>query len=69
MNKDKALRFLKAQASYLTKQQYKTIKGQIICGDVTGALKGLKKILVGSSFLCVVSTNIPCVSCVVSVYK
>ncbi len=44
MSKDKALRLLKAQASYLTKQQYKTIKGQIICGDVTGALKGLKKV-------------------------
>nr|WP_307989844.1 hypothetical protein [uncultured Niameybacter sp.] len=45
MSKDKALRLLKTQAPYLTKQQYKTIKGQIICGDVPGALKGLKKVL------------------------
>lgn len=29
----------------LTKQQYKTIKGQIIAGDVIGAEKGLKKLI------------------------
>ena len=45
MTKQQALKFLKAYQPRLTKQQYKTIKGQIICGDVTGALKGLKKIL------------------------
>nr|DAV39050.1 MAG TPA: hypothetical protein [Caudoviricetes sp.] len=45
MTKQQALKFLKANGSKLSKQQYKTIKGQIICGDVTGALKGLKKVL------------------------
>lgn len=31
--------------SYLTKQQYKTIKGQIKAGDYIGAEKGLKKLM------------------------
>ena len=29
----------------LSKQQYKTIKGQIIAGDTIGAMKGLKKLI------------------------
>lgn len=29
----------------LTKQQYKTLKGQVLAGDTEGALKGLKTIL------------------------
>lgn len=29
----------------LTKQQYKTLRGQCLAGDVQGALKGLNKIL------------------------
>lgn len=29
----------------LTKQQYKTIKGQIIAGDILGAEKGLKRLI------------------------
>lgn len=29
----------------LTKQQYKTLKGQILSGDYIGAKKGLKKLL------------------------
>lgn len=29
----------------LTKQQYRTIKGQIIAGDILGAEKGLKKLI------------------------
>lgn len=36
---------LKASRSMLTKQQYKTIKGQILAGDPQGAMKGLRKIL------------------------
>lgn len=31
----------------LTKQQYKTFKGQILAGDTTGFVKGLHKILYG----------------------
>ncbi|MBC8580161.1 MAG: hypothetical protein E6590_07520 [Clostridiales bacterium] len=45
MTKQQALKFLKANRHTLSKQQYKTIKGQMICGDVTGALKGLAKVL------------------------
>lgn len=38
-------RMLKKCKPYLTKQQYKTIKGQIIAGDTEGALRGLNKLL------------------------
>lgn len=31
----------------LTKQQYKTFKGQIISGDAKGFVKGLQKVLYG----------------------
>lgn len=37
-------KMLKKYKPYLTKQQYKTIKGQIITGDYVGAEKGLKKL-------------------------
>lgn len=36
---------LKESKQYLTKQQYKTIKGQLIAGDLKGAEKGLNKLL------------------------
>ena len=36
---------LKACRDRLTKQQYKTLKGQILAGDGDGAMKGLRKIL------------------------
>lgn len=42
---DTAIRRLKAHRTHLTFQQYKTIKGQILAGDVVGAMKGLDKIL------------------------
>ena len=29
----------------LTKQQYKTFKGQILAGDIKGFVKGLQKVL------------------------
>lgn len=45
MSRKKALEILRTHRTQLTKQQYKTIKGQIICGDITGALKGLEKVL------------------------
>lgn len=31
----------------LTKQQYKTFKGQILSGDTKGFVKGLQKVLYG----------------------
>lgn len=36
---------LKKYKNILTKQQYKTIKGQIIAGDTEGAMKGLNKLI------------------------
>lgn len=36
---------LKACRERLTKQQYKTLKGQILAGDGDGAMKGLRKLL------------------------
>lgn len=41
----KALRHLRDCRNRLTPQQYKVLKGQIAAGDVTGALKGLRKLL------------------------
>ena len=39
-------KILKVYKHQLTKQQYKTLKGQAIAGDEEAALKGLKKILI-----------------------
>ncbi|PPK44979.1 Uncharacterised protein [Clostridium putrefaciens] len=36
---------LNQNKNVLTKQQYKTLKGQVVAGDVDGANKGLIKIL------------------------
>lgn len=36
---------LKACRDRLTKQQYKTLKGQILAGDSDGAMKGLRRLL------------------------
>lgn len=41
----KAMKTLKGFRDRLSKQQYKTIRGQILAGDDAGALKGLKKLL------------------------
>lgn len=38
-------KLLKENKKHLTKQQYRTIKGQIIAGDVEGATKGLNKLI------------------------
>lgn len=38
-------KLLKESRKYLTQQQYKTIKGQIIAGDVDGARTGLRRLL------------------------
>ena len=36
---------LKQNRQYLTKQQFKTIRGQILAGDFAGAEKGLYRLL------------------------
>lgn len=36
---------LKACNRYLTQQQYKTLRGQAIAGDIAGAKKGLAALL------------------------
>ena len=40
-----ALMHLKACNGKLSRQQYKTLRGQILAGDAAGAMKGLQKIL------------------------
>lgn len=40
-----AIKLLNKNKGRLTKQQYKTLKGQCLAGDVEGALKGFYKIL------------------------
>lgn len=41
----KTLKTLKTLLNYnlITKQQYKTYKGQVLAGDIEGCLKGLKR--------------------------
>lgn len=41
----KFMRTLKANQKNLTRQQYRTIKGQAFAGDIKGAEKGLYKLL------------------------
>ena len=41
---NEALKILKWNKSYLSTQQRKTIKGQIISGNIAGALKGIETI-------------------------
>lgn len=38
-------KLLKDSRKHLTNQQYRTIKGQLIAGDVDGARKGLNRLL------------------------
>ena len=40
-----ALVQIKACRHRLTSQQYRTFRGQVLAGDSTGALKGLRKLL------------------------
>ena len=40
-----AFQYLNRNRRRITRQQYKTIKGQILSGDADAALKGLQKIL------------------------
>lgn len=39
---------LNGQRERLTRQQFKTLRGQALTGDVSGASKGLRQILLGS---------------------
>ena len=41
----KAFADLKYNKDKLTVQQYRTLKGQLLAGDTSGALKGLQKLL------------------------
>lgn len=45
MRTDMAFIYLNGMRKQLTKQQYKTLKGQILAGDSDGALRGLQKII------------------------
>ena len=45
--RQKAMDKLYEYKNVLTYQQYRTFKGQISSGDVTGFYKGLKKVLKG----------------------
>lgn len=42
---NKALGRLLAAKSKLTRQQYKTLKGQILAGNAEGAMRGLEKLV------------------------
>lgn len=44
-----ALGYLLGHKPQLTRQQYKTFKGQILAGDPKGAMRGLKKLLLYKS--------------------
>lgn len=44
-------RLLNQYKSKLTKQQYKTFKGQILSGDTKGFVKGLQKVLYGKAMI------------------
>ena len=45
MRTDVAFAQLKAARGRLTKQQYRTLKGQILAGDSNGAMQGLMTIM------------------------
>ena len=44
MEKEQCIAMLKAKKHKLTHQQYSTIKGQILAGDIEGAKKGLDRL-------------------------
>ena len=41
----KTMKLLKANRGNLTRQQFNTLKGQVLAGDVDGARRGLQKLL------------------------
>lgn len=40
----RALRTIEHYRSYLTRQQFKTLRGQVLAGDADGAMRGLQRI-------------------------
>jgi hypothetical protein len=46
VNTQYALGFLLNHKRRLSRQQYKTLKGQILAGDPDGALRGLQRLLI-----------------------
>ena len=44
MDKEQCIAMLKAKKHKLTPQQYLTIRGQILAGDIEGAKKGLARL-------------------------
>lgn len=40
-----AMTELKSYGKHITKQQYRTIKGQILSGDIDAAMRGLDRVL------------------------
>lgn len=40
-----ALKWLKLYQHLLTRQEYKTLRGQALAGDAEGSIKGLKRII------------------------
>ena len=46
---NRALGTLLSYKPQLSRQQFKTLKGQILAGDAEGALRGLKKLLLFKS--------------------
>ena len=42
-----ALIQIKGARRHLTVQQYRTLRGQVLAGDDVGAMKGLRKLLLG----------------------
>lgn len=41
----KALKKLKSNKQHLTRQQYRTIRGQMLAGDIQGGLRGMHRVL------------------------
>lgn len=44
-NQKDVMSYLKQRKSKLTVQQYRTIKGQIVAGDVSGAKRGIDRVI------------------------
>ena len=40
-----AMAYLKKKKRWLTMQQYRTIKGQILAGDEVGAIRGIDRVI------------------------
>ena len=45
MKTTEAMHHLKTHKKHLTAQQYRTLKGQILSGNIEGAMKGLEKLM------------------------